>query len=72
MRRYYLFYFAEGASGGEPMPTLNKALDVADSLPDHYGYFIIDRNTHGAVAHRQTDSVDLDTYQKILENVKDM
>lgn len=72
MRRYYLFYFADGVSGGEPMPTFNKALDVADTLPDHYGYFIIDRNTHSAVAHRQTDSVDLDTYQKILESVKDM
>lgn len=72
MRRYYLFYFAEGASGGEPMPTLNKALEVADALPDHYGYFIIDRNIHSAVAHRQTDNIDLDTYQKILENVRDM
>ena len=54
------------------MPTLNKALDIAKALPDHYGYFIIDRNTHSAIAHRQTDNVDLDTYKKILESVKDM
>ena len=72
MRRYYLFYFAEGASCGEPMPTLNKALDVADALPDNYGYFIVDRNTRNVVAHKQTNNIDTATYKEILENVKDM
>lgn len=72
MRRYYLFYFTDSVSGGEPMPTLNKALDVVEALPEHYGYFIIDRNTHSAVAHKQTDSVDLDTYKNILESIRNM
>ena len=72
MERYYLSYFTNNLSAGEPMPTLNRALEVAKELPSDYNYLIMDRFTDDPVAYRNTCTVPLDEYQKILDQLRGM
>ncbi len=72
MRRYYLCYFTERLTCGEPMASLNQALEKAKELPKDYNYLIMDRFIDNPIAYRNTCTVPLDDYQEILKRLKGM